>query len=208
MKVLLVNCSPHGRGTTYVALQEVEKTLNQEGITTDIFQVGPEPIAGCIGCGFCRTHEQECMRNDIVNEFTKISKGYDGYVFGTSVHYAAATGAATSFLDRAFFSGSSNMAYKPGAAVVVCRRGGATATFDQINKYFTINNMLIVGSNYWNMVHALTKDEINKDPEGLQTMRNLGLNMSWVLKNLEAGKKAGIPLPKAEPKTMTLFAGK
>ena len=205
MKVLLVNGSPHGCGSTYTALQEVEKALNKEGIETEIFQVGPEPIAGCIGCGYCHTHNQECMRNDVVNKFTHLAKNFDGYIFGTSVHYAAATGAATSFLDRAFLSAGSNMAYKPGAAVVVCRRGGATATFDQINKYFTINNMLIVGSNYWNMVHGLTKEELVKDQEGLQTMRNLGLNMAWVLKNLEAGKKAGIPLPQAEPKIATPF---
>ena len=208
MKVLLVNGSPHSHGTTYTALQEVEKVLNNEGIATKIFQVGPEPIAGCIGCGYCRTHDKECVCNDVVNSFTHISKDFDGYIFGTSVHYAAATGAATSFLDRAFLSAGSYMAYKPGAAVVVCRRGGATATFDQINKYFTINNMLIVGSNYWNTVHARAKEEISKDQEGLQTMRNLGLNMAWVLKNLEAGQKAGIPLPTPEPKISTSFGGK
>lgn len=204
MKVLLVNGSPRIKGCTYTALQEVANTLNQQGIETEIFQVGAKPICGCIGCGVC-SKTGKCFMNDVVNEFVEKAASADAFVFGSPVHYAAASGSITSFLDRAFYSGGSVFADKPGAAVVSCRRGGATATFDQINKYFTICNMPIVSSQYWNMVHGNTPEEVVQDEEGMQTMRTLGSNMAWLLKCIEAGKKAGIAMPVREEKLRTNF---
>lgn len=204
MKVLLVNGSPRTKGCTYTALQEVANTLNQQGIETEIFQVGAKPICGCIGCGVC-SKTGKCFMNDVVNEFVEKAASADAFVFGSPVHYAAASGSITSFLDRAFYSGGSVFADKPGAAVVSCRRGGATATFDQINKYFTICNMPIVSSQYWNMVHGNTPEEVVQDEEGMQTMRTLGSNMAWLLKCIEAGKKAGIATPVREEKLRTNF---
>jgi multimeric flavodoxin WrbA len=204
MKVLLVNGSPHAKGSTYRALEEVAKSLEENGIETKIFEVGPKPICGCLGCHYCQTHH-ECITKDTVNDFVKIAPDYDGYVFGTPTHYAGASGAITSFMDRAFTVVREKMQDKPAAAVVVCRRGGASATFDQINKYFTINSMPVVSSTYWNSVHALTPDEVGKDLEGMQVMRHLGINMAWLLKCIEAGKKAGIPLPKREEGIYTNF---
>ena len=198
MKVLLVNGSPKAKGCTYTALQEAAAALEKQGIETEIFQVGTQPVAGCVGCGVCRKNG-ECFRNDVVNEFVKKAGEADGYIFGSPIHYASASGALTSFMDRAFYSGGSKMAGKPAAAVVSCRRGGATAGFDQINKYFTINNMPVVSSQYWNMVHGNTPDEVRQDEEGLQTMRTLGNNMAWLIKCIEAGKKAGITFPEREP---------
>ena len=206
MKVLLINGSPHTNGSTYFALTEVAKSLEAQGIETEIFQVGPHAIPGCIGCQYCRSHNNQCVVDDIVNEFSKKTSDADGYIFGTPVHYAAASGALTSFMDRAFYSAGSQMSGKPAATIVVCRRGGASAAFDQINKYYTINNMLIVGSNYWNSVHALNPSVLAKDEEGLQTMRTLGVNMAWILKCIEAGKNAGISEPKREDKIATFFA--
>ena len=185
MKVLLLNGSPKMEGCTYTALQEVAVTLQKHGIETEIFQVGAQPIAGCIGCGAC-VKTGKCFREDGVNEFVEKAKEADGFVFGSPVHYAAASGALTSFLDRAFYGKGSAFQGKPGACVVSCRRGGATATFDQLNKYFTISNMPIVSSQYWNMVHGNTPDEVRQDLEGLQTMRTLGNNMAWLLKCIEA----------------------
>ena len=187
MKVLLVNGSPKAKGCTYTALQEAAAALEKQGIETEIFQVGNQPVAGCIGCGACRK-EGECFRKDVVNEFVKKAGEADGFIFGSPIHYASASGALTSFMDRAFFSGGSKMAGKPAAAVVSCRRGGATAGFDQINKYFTINHMPVVSSQYWNMVHGNTPEEVKQDEEGLQTMRTLGNNMAWLIKCIEAGK--------------------
>ena len=204
MKVLLVNGSPHAQGSTFNALSEVAASLNKEGIETEIFQVGAQPLAGCIGCGFCRRNHR-CIQEDTVNECAAKLADFDGYVFGTPTHYAAASGAATSFMDRLFMSAGDKMENKPAAAVVVCRRGGASAAFDQLNKYFTINNMLVVGSSYWNSVHALVPEETAQDLEGLQVMRNLGVNMAWVLKCIAAGKKAGIALPHREEPIMTNF---
>lgn len=206
MKVLLVNGSPHMKGSTYKALETVAESLNKNGVETTIFQIGSHPISGCLGCGYCRAHAGECVGRDVVNEFTQLAANYDGYIFGTSVHYAAATGAITAFMDRAFFSAGSKLAFKPAASVVVCRRGGASATFDQINKYFTINNMPIVSSNYWNSVHASTPELVEKDEEGLQTLSILGANMAWLLKCMEAGKNAGITHPTLTEKIATVFA--
>jgi len=207
MKVLLINGSPKKHGCTYTALEEVSAELKKQGIETEIFQVGSEPVRGCTGCGSCkRTGNYQCIfTEDTVNEAILIAKDCDGFIFGTPVHYAAASGAVTSFLDRMFYAASSLFALKPGAAVVSCRRGGSTTTLDQINKYFTIASMPVVSSQYWNMVHGNTPDEVKQDLEGMQTMRVLGRNMAWLLKSIEAGKKAGVELPEIETRAITNF---
>ena len=204
MKVLLVNGSPHAQGCTYTALREVAAVLEKQGIETELFQVGTKPISGCLGCGAC-IKTGKCVIDDVVNEFVEKAKDADGFVFGSPVHYAGASGAITSFMDRAFYGKGAVYANKPAAAVMSCRRGGATATLDQLNKYFTISNMPIVSSQYWNMVHGNTPDEVRQDAEGMQTMRTLGINMAWLLKCIEAGKAAGIAMPEREAKVATNF---
>ena len=204
MKVLLVNGSPHAQGCTYTALCEVAAALEKQGIETELFQVGTKPISGCLGCGAC-IKTRKCVIDDVVNEFVEKAKDADGFVFGSPVHFANASGAITSFMDRAFYGKGAVYANKPAAAVMSCRRGGATATLDQLNKYFTISNMPIVSSQYWNMVHGNTPDEVRQDAEGMQTMRTLGINMAWLLKCIEAGKAAGIAMPEREAKVATNF---
>ncbi len=204
MKVILVNGSPREKGCTYTALCEVADALEKNGIETEIFQVGAKPIAGCIGCNVCLKNGR-CFVDDPVNEFVEKAKTADGFVFGSPVHYAAASGAITSFLDRAFYGKGNVFAGKPGAAVVSCRRGGAASAFDQLNKYFTINSMPVVSSQYWNQVHGNTPDEVRQDAEGLQTMRTLGSNMAWLLKCIQAGVAAGITFPEREPAMKTNF---
>lgn len=206
MKVLLINGSPHEKGCTYTALCEVAGELNKADIETEIFHIGIQPIIGCIACGNCKkTGEGKCAFNDdTVNIALGKAKNADGFIFGSPVHYAAASGMLTSFLDRFFYAGN-NFAYKPGAAIVSCRRGGATAAFDQLNKYFTISNMPIVSSQYWNMVHGNSPDEVKQDLEGMQGMRVLGKNMAWLLKCIEAGRKNGIVLPESETRVRTNF---
>ena len=159
--------------------------------------MGAKPIGGCMGCGSCGKLGK-CVFDDVVNEFVEKAKEADGFIFGSPVHYAAASGALTSFMDRAFYSGKRAFAHKPAAAVVSARRGGNTATYDQINKYFGISEMPIVSSKYWNMVHGNTPEQVMQDEEGLQTMRVLGRNMAYLLKCLECGRKDGIELPKQE----------
>lgn len=204
MKVLLVNGSPKPKGCTYTALCEIAKELEANGIETEIFHIGSKPIAGCLGCKAC-VKIGKCIQEDVVNESLEKFKQADGYVFGTPVHYAAASGAITSFLDRLFYSNGKNFADKPGAVIVSCRRGGATAAFDQLNKYFTISNMPVVSSQYWSMVHGNTPEEVVQDIEGMQTMRTLGKNMAWLLKCIEAGDKAGIERPQREAKINTNY---
>ena len=206
MKVLLINGSPRAKGCTYTALSEVAKELEKENIETEIFHVGNKPIRGCTACGACsRNNSGKCIfDDDTVNIALEKVKEVDAFVFGSPVHYAAASGQITSFLDRFFYAGE-GFQYKPGAAVVSCRRGGATAAFDQLNKYFTIANMPIVSSQYWNMVHGNTPEEVKQDLEGMQTMRTLGKNMAWLLKSIKAGKAAGIKLPEKEPRAVTNF---
>lgn len=208
MKVILVNGSPKKDGCTYTALKEVSGALNNEGIETEIFHIGTKPISGCIACGQCATKGQ-CAFNDKVNEFVDLAKEADGFIFGSPVYYASANGSIASFMDRAFFS---NMCakrgafyLKPAAAIVSARRAGTTATLDQLNKYFTISEMPVISSSYWNMVHGNTPEEVAKDLEGLQIMRTLGRNMAWFLKCKEAGAKAGIALPKLEERQRTNF---
>ena len=207
MKVLLVNGSPHKNGCTYTALTEVEKELNKEGIKTEIFWLGVKPISSCIACGNCHK-TGKCVFNDVVNEFAEKCSEADGFIFGTPVHYAAASGALTSFMDRLFYSTSSNsdlFRLKPAAAVISARRSGTTVTYDQINKYFGINQMPIISSRYWNMVHGNTPEEVKKDEEGIQIMHILGKNMAYYLKCQEAGKKVGIKQPEVETTTSTNF---
>ncbi len=207
MKVILVNGSPKKNGCTYTALTEVAGALEKNGIETEIFHVGNKPLAGCMGCGAC-LKTGKCFMDDTVNEFVEKAKEADGFVFGSPVHYAAASGAITSFLDRAFYGKGSVFAGKPGASIVSCRRGGASAAFDQLNKYFTISSMPVVSSQYWNQVHGTTPEEVRQDEEGMQTMRTLGNNMAWLLKCIELGKKEGITFPVGEKKIATNFIRK
>lgn len=204
MKVILVNGSPKAKGCTYTALCEVAEALEKNGVDTELIQVGAKPIAGCIGCGNCQK-TGACFVDDGVNEFVEKAKMADGFVFGSPVHYGAASGSITSFLDRAFYRSRGIFAGKPGAAIVSCRRGGASAAFDQLNKYFTISNMPIASSQYWNQVHGNTPEEVKKDAEGMQTMRTLGNHMAWLIKCIEAGKREGIYFPEIEPVIRTNF---
>lgn len=205
MKVLLVNGGPHKEGCTYTALKEVEKELNNEGIETEIFWVGVKPISGCIACGKC-SEIGKCVFDDVVNEFAEKCKDADGFIFGTPVHYASASGSITSFMDRLFYSTSSDIfRLKPAATIVSARRAGTTSTMDQLNKYFSINQMPIISSRYWNMVHGNNPEEVKQDEEGMQIMRILGRNMAYHLKCQEAGKKAGINMPEKEKTKLTNF---
>lgn len=206
MKVLLVNGSPNKKGCTNRALEEVAKTLEENG-EAEIFHIGNKPFGGCIACNYCKTNG-ECYMKDIVNEFAQKAKEADGFIFGSPVYYASASGALTSFLDRLFYSSARYLQYKPGAVVCSARRAGTTATFDQLNKYFTINNMPVVSSQYWNMVHGHTQEEVEKDLEGLQTMRVLGRNMAWILKCIEIGKENNILRPEPEARIATNFITK
>jgi multimeric flavodoxin WrbA len=208
MKVFLVNGSPHEMGCTYTALKEVADTLEKEGIGTEFFWIGNKSLAGCIDCRICM-ERKKCVFEDKVNEFLAVAKSSDGFIFGTPVHYAAASGAMTSFMDRLFFadllSDRQSFYLKPAAAVISARRAGTTATFDQINKYFTISQMPIISSRYWNMVHGASPEDVLKDLEGLQTMRVLARNMAWFLKCKEAGRAAGIEFPAKEETIYTNF---
>lgn len=205
MKVLLVNGSPNQYGCTYTALSEITKTLNEEGIDTDFYWIGKKPVSGCIACYQC-SKSGRCVFNDKVNEFTAKAAEFDGFIFGSPVFYSGMNGSLMSFMDRVFFSASAQdphpFRYKPAAAVVSARRAGTTSAIDQINKYFLHQQMPIVTSRYWNMEHGNTPEEVMQDEEGLQIMRVLGRNMSWMLKLREAGDKAGIPLPKQEEERM------
>lgn len=203
MKVILVNGSPHAEGCTYTALSEAARTLNKEGIETEIFHIGTKPIAGCIACGACSGGK--CCFDDCVNEFVEKAKDADGFIFGSPVYYSGMSGQLASFMDRAFYFGSKYMTGKPAAAVVSCRRGGASAAFEQINKYFMMTCMPVATSQYWNQVHGSKAEDVLKDEEGLQTMRTLAQNMAWLMKCIEAGKAAGIGKPVREPVIRTNF---
>ena len=204
MKVLMLNGSPHAHGVIDTALCEMKSVLAFERIDAEIFWVGTEPVRGCIACHGCNG-AGKCVFDDRVNEFIEKAKTADGFVFGSPVHYAAPSGAICSFLDRAFYAGGRNFKYKPGCSVVSCRRGGASSTFDVLNKYFTISNMPIVSSQYWNMVYGSNANEARRDEEGMQTVRTLAHNMAWLLKSIEAGKKAGLDMPKLEEPKRTNF---
>lgn len=204
MKVLLLNGSPNEKGCTYTALTEVANALESCGVETELLWLGREPLAGCSGCGACGKLGK-CVHGDVVNAAAEKARACDGLVVGSPVHYAAAPGQLTSALDRLFFSAGSALRFKPGAAVVSARRAGTTAALDQLNKYFTINQMPVVSSRYWNMVHGSCPDDVRKDEEGLAVMRTLGRNMAWLLKSIEAGRSAGLELPEQEPPVRTNF---
>ncbi|MDE7409498.1 MAG: flavodoxin family protein [Muribaculaceae bacterium] len=193
MKVLVINGSPHPKGCTDRALREVEQTLNACGIETERVNVGTKDVRGCIGCGFCREHGR-CVFNDLVNETAPKFAEADGLLVGSPVYYAGANGQLLAFLDRLFYSTSGvfSKTMKVGAAVVSSRRAGSTSAFDEINKYFTICSMPVVSSTYWNEVHGFTAEDVEADLEGLQTMRNLGRNMAFLIKAIVAAK-AEIP---------------
>ena len=204
MKVLMLNGSSHINGTTMAALTEVGKALEEDGIEYEIFQIGGGPVADCLCCGQCT--ENGCIfSDDAVNAFVAKAKEADGYIFGTPVYYAHPSGRIQSFLDRVFYSSGKHFAHKPGASVAVARRGGTATTFDVLNKYFGITQMITVGSTYWNQVHGRNAEDAAKDLEGMQTMRNLGHNMAWVLKCLEAGKEKGLVPPTADRSNQTNF---
>ena len=204
MKVILVNGSPNEKRCTYTALKEVEETLNKHNIETELIWLGNKPISGCLGCGAC-LKTGRCFMNDIVNEFLDKAEYADGFIFGTPVHFASASGMITSFMDRAFYGRSNLFKNKPAAGIVSCRRGGASSTFDMLNKYFAMNNMPIITSQYWNMVHGNKPEEVKQDLEGMQTMRTLANNMAWILKCIEAGKNNGIDYPENEHIIRTNF---
>lgn len=205
MKVLLVNGSPNKNGCTHTALEAVAEELNGCGMETEIFWCGNKPIMGCIGCGKCSASMRCWYDKDTVNEFLAKAATADGFIFGTPIHFAGPSGFIKPFMDRAFCGKAGLFANKPAATVVSCRRGGATAGFDDINKYYGISNMPTVPSNYWNQVHGNNPEEVLQDEEGMQTMRRLGQNMAWLLKCIEAGKNAGVALPKEEKKVKTNF---
>ena len=198
MKVLLINGSPKPDGCTFTALSEVASALNGEGVGTEIFQIGKDAVNGCIDCRHCATDGVCIFKNDIVSDALEKARAADGFVFGSPVYFAGASGQLTSMLNRMFFSNREVFEHKPGAAVVCCRRAGSTAALEQLNKYLIISSMLLVGSQYWPMVHGNRPEEARRDLEGMQTMRTLGKNMAWVLKCIQAGREAGVAAPRPE----------
>ncbi len=206
MKVLLINGSPHEKGCTYTALAEIAAVLEGEGVNAEIFHIGNRPIRGCTACGRCGELPGRCVFDeDSVNAALEKGEAADAFVFGSPVYFGSANGAMISFLDRMFYAGDC-FAFKPCACISSARRGGSTAAMDQLNKYPTIAAMPVVSANYWNMVHGNTPEEVRQDLEGMQNMRDLGRNMAWMLKCIEAGAAAGIKPPvSAEPKVFTNF---
>lgn len=202
MKVLLVNGSPHETGCVYTALSEIQGQLKKHGIQSEIFQIGTEPVRGCIACGGCAKLGKCVFDDDVCNKLVEKMLEADGVVIGSPVYYAGANGALCAVLDRAFYVSQGRYARKPAAAVASCRRGGASATFDRINKYFTISKMPVVASQYWNSIHGTCAEEARQDEEGLQTMRTLADHMAWMLKSIEA---SGIEAPEAEAPKKTNF---
>ena len=185
MKVVLINGSPHRKGNTFIALSEVAGALEKEGVQTEIIQLGIKAVQGCIACNKCAELGHCVFQDTLYNQVREALQEADGIVVGSPVYYAGPNGALCALLDRVFYSCSELLAYKAGASVAVCRRGGASATFDRLNKYFTILNMPVVSSQYWNSVHGMRPGEATEDAEGLQTMRMLGRNMAWLLKGVK-----------------------
>lgn len=201
MKVLLINGSPHKNGCTYTALSEIKNQLKKDDIESEIFWIGTKPVRGCIACLKCRDNNSKCaFDDDVANTIIDKIREFDGVIIGSPVYYSGPNGALCAILDRVFYASGAEFAYKPGAAIVSCRRGGASASFDRLNKYFTISNMPIVSSQYWNMVHGNTPEEVKQDFEGLQIMRTLARNMAWILKSIKDN-----PLPESENKINTNF---
>lgn len=205
MKVLLVNGSQHKKGCTHRALVEVGEELKRQGIEIEEFWCGVKPVMGCLGCGRCKDSKRCWYDTDSVNAFLEKAEQVDGFIFGTPIHFAGPSGFIKPLMDRAFYSKGAIFWNKPAATVVSCRRGGALGGFEDINRYFTISNMPTVASQYWNQVHGNTPEEVERDEEGLQIMRQLARNMAWMLKCIEAGKKAGIPYPMHESPARTNF---
>ena len=210
MKVMLVNGSSPTHGTTMKALEEMIRVFEAEGIETEVIQLGSKPLADCLQCNACLKTGKCVFKDDGVNEFVEKAREADGFVFGTPVYYAHPSGRIFSFLDRAFYSNGKGgspdaFRFKPGAAVAVARRGGISASFDALNKYFGISQMPVAGSTYWNMVHGLCAEEAPQDEEGMQTMRNLARNMIWMMRCFEEGKKHGVPYPQTEKTAVTNF---
>ncbi len=204
MKVLMLNGSSHPNGNTFHALQVIGEQLQKDGIDYEIFQIGAGPIRDCIGCGQCQ--ETGCIfSDDAVNDFIAKAKEADGFVFGTPVYYAHPSGRILSFLDRVFYSAGRSFAFKPAASLAIARRGGTTASFDVLNKYFGISQMPIAGSTYWNIAHGRSAGEVLQDAEGIETMENLAKNLGWMIKCFDAGKQAGVPLPSTKKKAWTHF---
>ncbi len=202
-KVLILNGSPHPKGCTARALKEVEKVLQEEGMETETIQVGSQPVRGCIACKSCYRNGK-CVFDDLVNQIAPKFEKADGLLVGSPVYYASANGTLISFLDRLFYSTHFDKAFKVGAAIVSARRGGCSATYDELNKYFTISQMMVVSSQYWNQVHGNTPEEVEQDSEGLQTMRTLGRNMAFLIKAIDLGKEK-YGLPEREKKISTNF---
>lgn len=205
MKVLAINGSTRKNGCTYLALLEAAKALDAEGIETEIVQMGSDPVRDCIGCNGCAGKGQCVFGDDMVNEIIARAEGADGFIFGSPVYYAHPSGQLLSMLDRLFYAGGSAFSHKPGAAVVTARRAGTTASLDVLNKYMTDAQMPIVSSTYWNMVFGPVPELVEQDKEGLQTMRNLGRNMAWLLKCIQTGQQSGIEVPFAETANWTNF---
>lgn len=206
MKVLLLNGSSRPSGCTYTALREVAVSLKVAGIETEILFLGNEPVRDCTACGTCAKVPGKCVfDDDIVNRIIEKARGADGFIFGTPVYYAHPSGRILSVLDRVFYAGKSAFIHKPAAAIASARRAGTTATLDVLQKYFTISQMPVVTSTYWTMVHGKQPEDVLKDEEGLQTMRNLASNMVWMLRCIEAGKAAGIQPPQEEFGARTNF---
>ena len=202
MHVLMINTSPHRQGCTNRALLEIASTLEKQGISSEILWIGTEALHGCIDCGYCFNHGRCVFGDDKVNEAAEKAIASDALILGAPVHYASIAGSGSAFLDRLFRVISRQMALKPGASVVSCRRGGASASFDQLNKYFTISGMPVVSSTYWNSVHGNTAEEVGQDLEGLQVMRNLGSSLAWLLASIEAGN---VQRPRLEREHYTNF---
>ena len=204
-KILLINGSPNEKGCTYTGLSEVAKALEKEGVETELLWLGTKPMQDCIACGKCQTLGR-CVFDDLVNEAAGKFRDCAGMVVGSPVYYGGSTGRIRSFLDRLFFAhGRKICSGKLAASVVSCRRGGASEAFAQLNMYFGMLNMVVVGSQYWNQIHGFTPDDVRKDEEGLQTMRTLAQNIAWLAKCIDAGDKAGIPHPQYEAFTPTHF---
>ena len=210
MKVLLVNGSSHAHGTTMAALEEMIRVFEAEEIETEVIQLGGKPLADCLQCNACQKTGRCVIEDDGVNEFVTKAREADGFVFASPVYYAHPSGRIFSFLDRAFYSNGragqpDAFRFKPGGAVAVARRGGNSASFDALNKYFGISQMPVAGSTYWNMVHGAVAGDAPQDAEGMQTMRNLARNMIWMMRCFEAGKRQGVPYPQTEKGANTNF---
>ena len=205
MNVLLINGSSHPNGCTYTALRQVADVLEKEGIAAELYQLGSAPVRDCTACGGCSGKNRCVFTDDCINDLIARAEKADGFVFGTPVYYAHPSGRLLSVLDRAFYAGSAAFAHKPGFAVASARRAGTTASLDAVMKHFTINQMPVVTSTYWPMVHGNRPEEVLQDAEGLQTMRNAARNMAWLLKCIQAGREAGILPPQAERDSRTNF---